>query len=463
MKRLGFGAFARVIAIIALLLLVTQLFLVWRYVTDRGEGSAPGYRFPLPERVIAMADLVEATDDPTDVLIALNGPNLRVAVTPLDIDDLGPVDHRLAAVDRIFVDYERQLNGRPVAVFVAIPETLADSDIRWGDRSIWTRFPLRIAVGLQNGDALIVETRDDLLTQVYSVPIGWWSGIFASVAALIVLFALHVETRPLVRLAKATETFGKHGKPQIVPPGGSREAQALIASFNAMQIKLDDLLTRRGVMLGALGHDLRTHLTRLQLKIEALPMPETADILRNVVQMERVLENCLDLARNATSAHLETIELNAYVGDVLADYDGKSITYHPIEDVFVPADPPALERILVNLVDNALKFGTRADVEIRADPPSVTITDNGPGLKAADLERVFEPFEVADMARTQGQSGSGLGLTIARMLAEAQGAHLDLANNGGGGVTAKLEYADPQNSALRTLWCGDLHKDQRRL
>lgn len=440
MKRVGFGAFARLVAIFALLLLMMQLFLVWWYVTDRADGQTPGYRFPLPERVIAMADLVEAAADPASVLIALNGPDLRVEVNSLDIDDLGPVENRLVAVDRIFDDYERQLRGRPVAVFVAIPDRLSEADIRWGDRSIWTRFPLRITVGLKNGNALIVESRDDLLTQVYSVPIGWWSGIFASIAALVVLFALHVETRPLVRLAKAAETFGKVGKPQVVPQGGSREARALIASFNAMQIKLDDLLTRRGVMLGALGHDLRTHLTRLQLKIEALPTHHTADILRNVAQIERVLENCLDLARESASARLETIELNGFVSAVLADYDGDKISFDPSEEVFAQANPTALERILVNLIDNALKFGTHAIVQIGANPAAVTITDNGPGLSDVDLERVFDPFEVANDARTQGQSGTGLGLTIARMLAEAQGARLDLTTRDAGGLSARLEY-----------------------
>ncbi|MEM7748172.1 MAG: HAMP domain-containing sensor histidine kinase [Pseudomonadota bacterium] len=443
MKRVRFGAFARLVAIFALLLLMAQLFLVWRYVTDRTEGETPGYRFPLPERVIAMADLIEAAADPAAVLVALNGPDLRVELTPLDIEDLAPVANRLTEADRIFEDYERQLNGRPFAVFVAVPDTLSEADFRRGDRSIWTRFPLRIAVGLENGDALIVESRDDLLTQVYSVPIGWWSGIFASVAALIVLFALHVETRPLVRLAKATETFGKEGKPQIVPMGGSREARALIASFNAMQVKIDDLLTRRGVMLGALGHDLRTLLTRLQLKIEALPAHETADILRNVAQIERVLENCLDLARQSTSARLETIELTGFVGAVLADYEAGKITFDPVGEVFGKADPAALERILVNVIDNALKFGTHAAVHIGTNPITVTVTDNGPGLPDADLERVFDPFEVANDARTQSQSGSGLGLTIARMLAEAQGASLDLRNRDGRGVSAKLEYGQP--------------------
>lgn len=443
MKMMRFGAVARIVAIVALILLMAQLFLVWLYVSDRADGQTPGYRFPLPERVIAMADLIESVADPAEVLVALNGPDLRVEITPLNLAELAPAEDRLARVSALFEDHERQLNGRPVAVFVAIPDAISAADIRWGDRSIWTRFPLRIAVGLDNGNALIVESRDDLLTQVYSVPVGWWSGIFASFAALIVLFALHVETRPLTRLARAAEAFGRDGKRQAVPLGGSREARALIADFNAMQIKIDDLLTKRGVMLGALGHDLRTHLTRLQLKIETLPDKMAKDMLRNVAQMERVLENCLDLARQSGPIRLETVELSAFVDAVLADYERDKITFDTPGETFVKADPAALERILVNVIDNALKFGRHATLHVSASPAAVTITDNGPGLSDADLERVFKPFEVAISARTQNQSGSGLGLTIARMLAEAQGARLDLSSRAGAGLSAKLEFIGP--------------------
>ncbi len=284
---------------------------------------------------------------------------------------------------------------------------------------------MRIALELRDGTAMIVETRDDLLTQVYSVPLGWWSGIFASVAALIVLFALHVETRPLVRLAQAAEQFGRDGKPKDVPLGGSQEARALIANFNAMQAKIDDLLQRRGVMLGALGHDLRTHLTRLRLKIEDTPCDNNdISIMRNVAQMERVLESCLDLGRQSVSNRLEAIELHGFTAAVLSDYDKDAVNLHPGGEVFATADPAALERIVTNLVDNALKFGTKAEISIGPNPPTITVTDDGPGISEADHERAFRPFEVATDARTQDQSGSGLGLTISKMLAEAQGASL---------------------------------------
>lgn len=442
MKRGRFGVFARLVAIFALVLLIMQLFLVWLYVNDRAEGDAPGFRFPLPERVIAMADLIEDADDSARLLMALNSPELRVEVTTFEIDDFAPVENRLAITDRLFEGLEQPLKGRPIALFVAVPDEIAEGDIRRGDRSIWTRFPLRVAVKLSDGRALIVETRDDLLTQVYSVPIGWWSGIFAALAALIVLFALHVETRPLVRLARAAEDFGKDGKPRDVSMGGSKEARALISNFNTMQFKLNDLLTRRGVMLGALGHDLRTYLTRMQLKVEVLPEDEATSLQCDIAQMERVLDNCLDLARQPGSLQLEIIELNGFVSALLADYDTDAITFAPVGEVFAKADPTGVERILVNILNNALKFGTQAEVAVTANPPRISVTDNGPGLAEADLERVFQPFEVANTARTQNQSGSGLGLTISRMLAEAQNGRLDLKSRDGAGLSAILTLLD---------------------
>lgn len=441
MKPFRFSSFARLVALFALFLLIAQLFLVWRYVNDRADGRQPGYRFPLPERVVAMAQLIEASDDPDAALVAFNGPDLRVEVTDLRIGDLAPAAHRMAAVDQLFESDPDLLQGREVAVFAALPDQIAEDDIRIGDRSIWTRFPMRIALEMDNGNALIVETRDDLLTQVYSVPIGWWSGIFASIAALIVLFALHVETRPLVRLAKAAEQFGRDGKPKDVPLGGSREARALIANFNAMQSKIDDLLQRRGVMLGALGHDLRTQLTRLRLKIEDTSHDtEDTGLMRDIAQMERVLESCLDLARQSVSNQLEVIELGGFVAAVVSDYDPARVNFERGPEVFANADRAALERILTNLLGNALKFGTKADIRVTAAPPTVTVTDNGPGIEEADLKRVIKPFEVATDARTQDRSGTGLGLTISQMLAEAQGASIMLKRAKHGGLSAALQF-----------------------
>lgn len=210
---------ARVVAVMAPMLLIVQLLLVWRYVNDRAGGETPGDRFPLPEPVVAMAQLVERAEDPLAILVALNGHDLRVDVTAEEIGALAPVEHHLVAIHRMFGADDALLQGREVAVFVAVPDHIAESDIRRGDRSIWTRFPMRIAIEMEGDRTLVVETRDDLLTQVYSVPPGWWSGIFAAIAASIALFALHVETRPLVRLARAAEQFGRDGKPQTVPMG----------------------------------------------------------------------------------------------------------------------------------------------------------------------------------------------------------------------------------------------------
>ncbi|WP_293576762.1 hypothetical protein [Phaeobacter sp.] len=104
MKRIGFGSFARLVAIFALFLLILQLFLVWLYTNDRADGDQPGYRFSLPERVVAMAQLIETSDDPTASLVALNGPDLRVEITDLRISDLAPAAHRMAAIDQLFED-----------------------------------------------------------------------------------------------------------------------------------------------------------------------------------------------------------------------------------------------------------------------------------------------------------------------------------------------------------------------
>ncbi|MEO0918054.1 MAG: hypothetical protein AAFY31_13880, partial [Pseudomonadota bacterium] len=210
------GLFVRLAAAIAILLMAVQLILVWLYIRDRAGGEEPGYRFPLPERAAAIVDLVERTDRVEETLVALNGREFRVDIVTESIFEFVEPETRLLDLERRFEDYAVTFDDRPFAIFVEIPDDVASSELRWGDTSVWTPYPMRILVGLEGGDVLSIETRDDLLTQVYSVPIGWFSGIMGVIASLVVLFFVRRETKPIEKLAQAVEQFGHDGKPVAV-------------------------------------------------------------------------------------------------------------------------------------------------------------------------------------------------------------------------------------------------------
>lgn len=277
--KLRLGLFVRFAAAPAVLLMAIQAVLVWVYISDRADGDEPGYRFPLPQRTDAIVQVIESSADTELALVALNTPNLRVDIVDEEIFGFVEPETRLANLERRFEDYANVFQQRPFAIFVDIPENVDPTELRWGDTSVWTEHPMRILVGLQGGRVLSIETRDDLLTQVYSVPIGWFSGILGVIASLAVLFFVRRETKPIETLAKAVEQFGNDGKPVVVEAQGAPELRSLFKNFDAMQKRISDLMERQSVMLGALGHDMRTYLTRLSLKVE-----EVSDDIRPALE-----------------------------------------------------------------------------------------------------------------------------------------------------------------------------------
>lgn len=426
--KLRLGLFARLAAVIAITLMVIQILLVWIYVRDRADGDDPGYRFPLPNRVVAIVELIEASDDPTSTLIAVNGPDLRVDIVGSEAFDVAGPDVSLAGLEERFADYASVFGERPFAIFVDIPDDMEPSELRSGDTTVWTRFPMRVLVGLSDGRVVSIETRDDLLTQVYSVPIGWFSGIFGVIASLIVLFFVRRETKPIETLARAIERFGKDGTPSRVASQGAPELRSLIQNFNGMQVRIADLMERQSVMLGALGHDLRTYLTRLSLRVEEVPDQQRLSMQSNIEKISAIVESSLDFARGGATGDIETVDLPAFLADWVAERNEARVALGATAAAHVDINATALERVLGNLVENGLKFGTTVEIECSAIPPTIRILDDGPGLPEADLTRVLEPFVTLDDARTADRSGTGLGLAIANLLVRDAGGRLELSN-----------------------------------
>ncbi len=441
--KLRLGFFVRLAAFIAVALMAIQLVLVWIYVRDRADGDEPGYRFPLPERVAAIVEIVDDSSDTTLALAALNGPDFRVDIVDDELFEFVSPETSLPNLEERFEDYAAVFGDRPFAIYVEIPDDVAPSELRRGDTTIWTRFPIRILVGLDGGRVLSIETRDDLLTQVYSVPIGWFSGVFGLIASLIVLFFVRRETRPIETLAEAVERFGRDGKPVSVAPQGAPELRSLITNFNGMQTRISELVARQSIMLGALGHDLRTYLTRLSLGAEDLPDTTRLPMENNIEKMGALIENCLDFAREGAAAESrETIPLTSFLQTWVEDRDDPRIVLEVVEDADLSLNRTAFERVLANLVENGLKFGSQVIIQSTAAPVTIRIIDEGPGIPPDDLERVLEPFVTLDEARTLGQSGSGLGLAIASLLIKSAGGTLTLSNRTPKGLCAEIVFPE---------------------
>ena len=251
-------------------------------------------------------------------------------------------------------------------------------------------------------------------------------------------------TRPLSDLARAADSMGRDARP---PPQlaerGARELRDAARAFNTMQDRLHRYLDSRTRVLAAMSHDLKTPLTRLRLQVEALENPPMqARIGRELDEMESMVREALSLFRGLDDGGPPTAididELAAQIRDEFADM-GASVTIsgHALRPF--TGKPQALKRCLTNLIANAIKFGTRAEIHIEDGADLlIRVRDWGPGIPEEELERVFEPFYRLESSRNRDSGGTGLGLSIARDIAQAHGGSLRLANAAGGGLAATL-------------------------
>ncbi len=442
--RRRWSLFARLAAILTVGLFVVQLMFVWSYRNSQELAGSAEYRFPLPERVLAMVTLFEETDDPDRLLVALNNDDLRVFVSDDAADVFLAEEVRLPGIEAILDEYVAQFDGRKSAAFIALPSDVEPASLGVGDRSVFSTYPARIAVELRSGGTLVIETRDDLLTKVFQLPIGFYAGVVAVFGALVMLFAIGRETRPLRDLAAAMRGFGAEGIPVDVMPAGAQEVRELTDDFNAMQRQINTLLTGRSVMLGALGHDLRTYLARMKLKIDILPDETRLSLDRDIETMDQVLENCLMLARGHQSERPKDIfYISEEMAQIVGEYDAAVMEPIAFEDVQVIFEQAAFRRVMTNVIDNAVKFAGSCTVTLTCDGAlaTITISDQGPGMSEDDLALAFDPFSRGDSARTLDRRGTGIGLSIAKMLADANDAKIHLKSAADLGTTVDVKVA----------------------
>ena len=251
-------------------------------------------------------------------------------------------------------------------------------------------------------------------------------------------------TRPLSDLARAADRVGRDLRPARLEERGARELRDAARAFNTMQDRLRRYLDSRTRVLAAMSHDLKTPLTRLRLQVETLDNPPMQErIGHELDEMETMVHQALSLFRGLDDGEpVAPVDINALVGKVRAECavlgSEVRITGRALQPY--PGKPQTLKRCLTNLVVNAIKFGGQAQVVVEDSPQQllIRVRDDGPGIPAAELERVFEPFHRLESSRNRDSGGTGLGLTIARDIAQAHSGTLTLANRPERGLEALL-------------------------
>jgi two-component system OmpR family sensor kinase len=261
------------------------------------------------------------------------------------------------------------------------------------------------------------------------MPLAWW-------------FARRLAS-PISAFARAAERLGRDPDAPPLSIRGSTEVLAAAAAFNLMQERLNRYVSNRTTMIGAIAHDLRTPLTRLRFRIEAAPDELKAKLSGDLDEMEAMVASTLAFVQDATRPVERTkLEISSLVETVMdeAAETGRDAAVERAERAVVDGDPIALKRLVTNLVDNALKFGSsaRGRVFAEAGMAIVEVDDNGPGVPEGDIERAFEPFHRLETSRSRETGGAGLGLAVVRAIARGHGGEVTLQNRPEGGLRARV-------------------------
>lgn len=391
-----------------------------------------------------------ALADRQKFVTALNSPTLLVSlgVIPSSQALQNPGDLEQA-------DSFRMMLGDLLGGTQPIEVTASDPEGRLGQHAANTPGLAR-NTHVQKKTAFTVETRlrDGTVVsfgvfpsgETFPVPRRPLSNLLILLAAVIVLslLAVRLATRPLNTLANAAEKLGKDINSPPLMETGPTEVRRAAHAFNTMQSRLASYIQDRTRILAAMSHDLKTPITRLRLRAELLEDDDhRVRFVKDLEEMESMVAATLDFMRGVDNPEpVQPMDIMALLESLQADAAeiGQQVSLEGVAARPYPCKPAALKRCLGNLIDNAVKYGKNATIIVDDHDKQlqIHILDNGQGIPEAELERVFEPFYRLESSRSRDTGGTGLGLGIARNIAQMHGGDLLLRNRPCGGLEAIL-------------------------
>jgi two-component system osmolarity sensor histidine kinase EnvZ len=400
----------------------------WQTVTSRlSEGLAGDIAWavesykddPSPE---SFARLSERAEESLGLSIALQ-PGRKIPEHRRDPPAL--IEPFFAPVDR---SLERALSARL-------------DDPYWFDT---TRYPayVDIRVAAPGGVMRVLAPRERAFATQGHIFVLWLTIATVLLTTVAILF-IRNQVRAIERLAAAAEAFGRGGEDAKFKPHGAREVRQAARAFLDMRARIQRHIDQRTALLASVSHDLRTPLTRLKLALAlAEPGARTADMKRDLAEMEHMIDEYLAFARGEAGEASEAVPLRPLLEAVAADARamGATVTTAVDATLSAAARPLALRRALGNLAQNAAAHGDHVALAARAvaNGVEITVDDDGPGIPAPRREEAFTAFARLDESRNQNLKGVGLGLAIARDVARGHGGDITLETSPMGGLRAVL-------------------------
>ena len=268
-----------------------------------------------------------------------------------------------------------------------------------------------------------------------------WITLPAFLLILVAMIFLKNQTRPIIKLAEASEKFGRGEDVEEFRPSGALEIRKAGYEFDRMRKRIIRHLNQRSEMLSGISHDLRTPLTRIKLQLALIKDMEISKKLSgDVDEMEKMLNEYLQFSKSTFSDKTETFDISELIKSTVKKYENADISLDQPEKTIFTGRKNLIQRCLNNLIDNALKYATKVKVKQEKIRKTIVIIieDDGPGIPASEYENVFKPFYKIDKGRSEAKSSVGLGLSISSDIIRSHGGTIELRKSETGGLEVMI-------------------------
>jgi len=268
-----------------------------------------------------------------------------------------------------------------------------------------------------------------------------WITVPAILMITIAIIFLKNQTRPIIKLAQASERFGRGEDIEEFRPSGALEIRKAGYEFDKMRKRIIRHLNQRSEMLSGISHDLRTPLTRIKLQLAFIKDKDISKKLSDDVnEMEKMLSEYLQFASSGAKEETKKFDLNELIYLTVKKYDNPNIDFRSKEIIFFFGRKNLIQRCINNFIDNSVKYGNKIVIKLEKlkNNLNIFIDDDGPGIPASEYQNVFKPFYKIDKSRAGSKSSVGLGLSISSDIIRSHGGYIELTKSKMGGLRVKI-------------------------
>jgi len=297
----------------------------------------------------------------------------------------------------------------------------------WFDTTSYKEL-IDLRIQYENGYFKFLIPRDRVTSSSARI-FALWITVPAFIMILISLIFLKNQTRPITALAKAAEKFGRGENIEEFKPSGASEIRQAGLEFDRMRKRILRHLNQRSEMLSGISHDLRTPLTRMKLQTAFIKDNDiSAKLVEDIDEMEKMLNEYLQFTSSSYVEKDELFNLSELIEEIINKYNNQNISANLDQRVYFNGRKNLIKRCINNLIDNALKYGKKVNIELSKKKTNIfiKIEDDGPGIPENEYDNVFKPFYKIDKGRAETKSSVGLGLSIASDIIRSHGGNIIL-------------------------------------